>query len=420
MMQKQLILALLFTRIILVTQAREIAVCSSCECTTIKSALEEANSGDTLMIRSGVYREGNIVIDKSVALLGNGEVIIDGAKKDEILTVRANNVTLRNLQIQNTGSSFSKDMAAIKLERVKNCTVENCKVLAGYFGIYLSYAQNCFIRGNDVFGVAVSEFTSGNAIHLWYCKNIVIEGNTLTKHRDGIYLEFSDSCRIEKNHAEANIRYGLHFMFSDNDIYKGNIFKNNQAGVAVMYSHHITMLDNEFSYNWGATSYGLLLKEIKDGDIAGNTFLQNTVGIFAESTDRMNIRNNVFDNNGWALKIAGSCMDNVFAGNNFLSNSFELGTDARSNSNRYEKNYWSKYSGYDLDRDGIGDVPHNPVDLFTYLVEQQPSSIILMRSLFIDLLILSEKVNPMLTPTALRDEQPLMQAVINNQISKIK
>lgn len=395
---------------ILTAQARQIAVCSTCECTSIISALEDASDGDVLILKSGTYREGNIVIEKSVALLGDGEVIIDGEKKDEILTVRAHNVTLRNLQIQNTGSSFSKDMAAIKLERVKNCTVENCKVLASYFGIYLSFAQRCNIRGNEVRGTAVSEFTAGNAIHLWNCKKIVIEDNTISKHRDGIYLEFSDSCVIEKNYTEGNVRYGLHFMFSDNDVYRQNTFTKNQAGVAVMYSHHITMLENEFSYNWGATSYGLLLKEIKEGEISGNRFYQNTVGIFAESTDKMRIRENVFDGNGWALKVAGSCTENLFSGNNFLSNSFELGTDARASSNIYEKNYWGKYSGYDLNRDGIGDVPHNPVDLFTYLVEQQPSSIILMRSLFIDLLILSEKVNPMLTPTALKDEQPLMQA----------
>lgn len=400
-----------FSLPLLFAQAREITVCPSCACSTIKSALEEAGAGDVLRIKTGTYREGNIVIEKPITLHGEDNVIIDGEKKDEIFTIRSSGVALRNLQIQNTGSSFSKDMAAVRLEKVKNCIVENCTVLSGYFGIYLSHAQRCIIRNNEVRGAAVSEFTSGNAVHLWYCKNIVIEKNILHNHRDGIYLEFSDSCRIEKNHAEGNIRYGLHFMFSDNDIYRQNVFKKNQAGVAVMYSHHISMIENEFSYNWGAISYGLLLKEIKDGDISGNLFLQNTVGIFAESTDRMRITRNEFDNNGWALKIAGSCTENTFSENNFLSNSFELGTDARTNSNKYERNFWSKYSGYDLDRDGIGDVPHHPVDLFTYLVEQQPSSIILMRSLFLDLLNLSEKINPMLTPTALKDEQPLMQAI---------
>ncbi len=391
--------------------SRTIPICPTCECTSITSALLEAQNGDILLIKSGVYKEGNIIVEKEVELTGENYPVIDGESKGEIITVHSRNVKIRGLQIQNVGSSFSKDLAAIKLERVKDCVIEDNKVRAGYFGIYLGFSQQCVIRNNYIEGNAVSEFSSGNAIHLWNCRGITIDNNRAIRHRDGIYLEFSDDCVIENNLSEKNIRYGLHFMFSDNDIYRKNIFHENQAGVAVMYSHDITMTENEFSKNWGATSYGLLLKEIKDSKIFKNKLSENTTGIYAEGCVRIHIENNDFEGNGWALKIAGNCDQNTFTGNNFLSNSFELGTNARTNMNRYEKNFWSKYSGYDLDKNGIGDVPHNPVDLFTYLVEQQPVSIILMRSLFIDLLNLSEKMNPMLTPTAFNDSEPMMQPI---------
>lgn len=393
------------------TSSKTLIICPACECTSITSALEAAQNGDVLLIKSGIYKEGNIIIKKEVELMGENYPVIDGEHQGEIITVHSRNVKIRGLQIQNVGSSFSRDLAAIKLERVKNCVIEDNKVLAGYFGIYLGFSQQCMVRNNYVQGTAVSEFTSGNAIHLWNCRSITIENNYVSRHRDGIYLEFSDDCTIENNVSEKNIRYGLHFMFSDNDIYKHNVFFQNQAGVAVMYSHDITMTENEFSHNWGATSYGLLLKEIRDSRIFKNRFSENTTGIYAEGCVRVIIENNDFERNGWALKISGNCEDNDFIGNNFLFNSFELGTNARTNMNRYEKNFWSKYSGYDLNRDGIGDVPHNPVDLFTYLVEQQPVSIILMRSLFIDLLNLSEKMNPMLTPAAFNDSEPRMQRV---------
>lgn len=395
----------------LISSSRTISVCPACECTSITSALLEAQNGDILLIKSGTYKEGNIIIEKEVELNGENYPVIDGEGKGEIITVHSRNVKIRGLQIQNVGSSFSKDLAAIKLERTKDCVIEGNKILAGYFGIYLGFSQQCVIRNNHVEGNAVSEFSSGNAIHLWNCRGITIDSNRAIRHRDGIYLEFSDDCLIENNLSEENIRYGLHFMFSDNDIYRHNIFRENQAGVAVMYSHDITMTGNEFSHNWGAASYGLLLKEIKDSKIFKNKLSENTTGIYAEGCVRIHIENNNLENNGWALKIAGNCDQNVFIGNNFLSNSFELGTNARTNMNRYEKNFWSKYSGYDLDKNGIGDVPHNPVDLFTYLVEQQPVSIILMRSLFIDLLNLSEKMNPMLTPTAFNDKEPLMHPI---------
>lgn len=57
--------------------------------------------------------------------------------------------------------------------------------------------------------------------------------------RDGIYLEFADNCEITNNQSIDNLRYGLHFMFSNDDIYRGNIFENNGAGVAVMFSKEL-------------------------------------------------------------------------------------------------------------------------------------------------------------------------------------
>jgi len=97
-------------------------------------------------------------------------------------------------------------------------------------------------------------------------------------------------------------------MFSNNDIYKNNTFENNGAGVAVMFSKKIKMYDNHFQYNWGSASYGLLLKEINDAEIIGNTFEENTIGINVEGTNRINYKNNTFKRNGWAVKVKGPAM----------------------------------------------------------------------------------------------------------------
>jgi len=124
----------------------------------------------------------------------------------------------------------------------------------------------------------------------WHSNHILIDNNLLFKSRDGIYLEFSDDCVISNNISKENIRYGLHFMFSNNDIYKNNTFENNGAGVAVMFSKKIKMYDNHFQYNWGSASYGLLLKEINDAEIIGNTFEENTIGINVEAPTESTIK----------------------------------------------------------------------------------------------------------------------------------
>lgn len=386
-----------------------INICSTCPITSIKSALALATDGDVILLKPGTYKEGKIIINKSIQLLGIGFPVIDGEHQTEIIVVDANNIRLAGLQIQNVGTSYIEDRAAIKVNRKNNCIIEKNRIYDAFFGVYLKYAKDCKIRDNEIIGKALNESSSGNGIHLWYSKRVLIERNIIKNHRDGIYLEFVDSTQVLNNVSIDNLRYGLHFMFSNDDDYKHNIFKTNGAGVAVMFSKNIKMINNQFINNWGGNSYGLLLKEIYDAEISGNQFTQNTIGIYGESATRVVINKNTFSNNGWALKILGSSMDNTITQNNFFSNSFNLSTNTARNYNNYDGNYWSEYTGYDLNRDGIGDIPYRPVNLYSYIVTNIPESLVLLRSSFIDLLNLAEKITPVLSPVNLFDYKPLMK-----------
>ena len=201
-------------------------------------------------------------------------------------------------------------------------------------------------------------------------------------------------------------------MFSDNDVYQDNTFENNGAGVAVMFSKKIKMLRNVFKENWGTASYGLLLKEINDAEIEKNTFELNTIGINIEGSNRISYKNNTFKNNGWAIKVRGACYGNKFLKNNFLYNSFDISYNTKVNDNVFENNYWTSYTGYDLDKNGIGDIPYRPVKLFSYIVNRTPETIVLLRSLFISMIDFSEKVSPVFTPDNLMDKNPSMKKTI--------
>ena len=220
-----------------------------------------------------------------------------------------------------------------------------------------------------------------------------------------------NNSKVVDNISQNNIRYGLHFMFSNNDDYERNVFSENGAGVAVMFSKKIGVRNNVFKNNWGTASFGLLLKEIYDAEIEGNTFQENTVGIQVEGSTRIYYTRNDFKSNGWAVKISGGCFINEFKGNNFLYNSFDLSYNAKMNDNIFEGNYWSEYTGYDLDKDGIGDVAYRPVKLFSFIVNRTPETIILLRSLFVDIINFSEKVSPVFTPNDLSDPIPKMRMI---------
>ena len=229
--------------------------------------------------------------------------------------------------------------------------------------------------------------------------------------RDGVYLEFVDSSFVSQNYSHHNVRYGLHFMFSNHDEYRENTFERNGAGVAVMFSKWIKMIGNRFVQNWGTASYGLLLKEIYDGEVFNNVFDKNTIAIYVDGSTRVTYSNNIFSQNGWAIKVSGGGYSNSFTNNDFLGNSFDLSYNSMLNNNTFNGNYWSDYSGYDLDKDGVGDVPYRPVKLFSYIVNKTPETIILLRSLFVDIMNFSERVSPVFTPDNLLDNNPLIKKI---------
>ena len=376
---------------------------------TIKEAILQAKNGDKIIISSGVYFENEIIVDKKIDFVGINYPVIDGQNRKEIFLVLHDSVSFTNLEFKNAGISYVKDNSAIRIENSKYCKIKNNKFVNNYFAIYLARTSNSEISENIIQSVGSSESSSGNGIHLWNCNEILISKNKINGHRDGVYLEFSKKCLIKNNLSYKNIRYGLHFMYSDNCSYYENTFSQNGSGVAVMYSNEIEMLKNNFVNNQGTSSYGLLFKDIKASRVEGNYISKNSVGLYMEASSKINIENNVFDENGFAIRLMANSTDNFFNENNFISNSFDVATNSKSNFNCFEKNYWDKYNGYDLNKDGLGDVPYRPVKLFSVINSNYPTTLILLKSLFVDLLNLSEEILPSITPIDLIDKNPTMK-----------
>ncbi|MFZ1290857.1 MAG: nitrous oxide reductase family maturation protein NosD [Melioribacteraceae bacterium] len=376
---------------------------------SIKSALGFSKDYDKIILHKGKYFEHDIIIDKRIELVSYEKAIIDGQNKYQIINVKSDSVKISGITFIKTGISFIDDNAAIKLDSVKGCEVSNNIFDNNFFAIYLAKTSESIIKKNVIKAYTKKESYSGNGIHLWYCKNIIVENNFISGHRDGIYFEFVRESYIKNNISEKNLRYGLHFMFSDNCSYSNNTFNKNGAGVAVMYTKKVKMINNRFERNWGAASYGILLKDITDSDIENNIFYKNSSGIYIEGSNRVNISDNDFTENGWAIRLMANSMENKFERNNFIGNSFDVTTNSTKNFNHFKNNFWSEYKGYDIDKNGIGDVPFRPVKLFSLIVEKNRPTLILLRSLFTDILDTAEKIFPVLTPETLIDKSPAMK-----------
>lgn len=392
-------------------KGKQIYVGAGKDIRSIKQAIKLCTDGDSIIVLGGEYKEGNIIIDKSISLIGKNLPVLDGQKKYEVLSIKANYVLVTGFKIQHSGYATLNDPGGLKIYDSHHVSIINNILDDNFFGIYLQYSKHCTIKNNKLVAYGVEEQQIGNGIHCWKSDSIQIIGNSIKGHRDGIYFEFVTNSIIWRNISTNNIRYGLHFMFSNNDSYISNVFKSNGAGVAVMFTHKVKMFNNTFEENWGDAAYGLMLKEISDSYIIGNRFERNTSGIYMEGTNRIKVEKNAFKSNGWGMKIQASCMDNEITKNNFMGNTFDISTNGSLVLNTFNSNYWDKYEGYDLNKDNVGDVPYHPLSIFSIIVEKNPPAMLLFRSFMVSLIDKSEKVMPSLTPDNFIDNMPLMRAL---------
>lgn len=375
---------------------------------SVSMALRLVRTGGTVVVSAGRYAEHDVSVNRPVTIAGRPGAVIDGGGKGNILLVTADDVTITGLRLTGVGARFTSDPSAIRVSG-NNCRITKNQIDNAFFGIYLAKSNDCRIEGNSLTASGKTEAVSGNGIHLWSARGVTIARNSIAGFRDGIYFEFVHDTKVVGNVSEKNIRYGLHFMYSDDCSYLNNTFSHNGSGVAVMYTKRVHMTANRFANNRGSAAYGLLLKEISDSRLDRNVFENNTIGLFADGADRVRATRNEFVRNGWAVKVGGSTQDGSFTGNNFEDNTFDVTTSSQRPSTKFDGNFWSAYKGYDLNRDGIGDVPHPPVRLFSIVIENSPQAIVLMRSALVSLLDAAERAIPSLTPSMFVDPRPSMR-----------
>ena len=391
--------------------AAKVVVSPSGPVRSIRSALALVRSGGVVVVSAGTYHEQEIIVTRPVSIVGLGMPAVVGNGAQTLITIAADDVTVRGLRLAHVATSFVEDHAAIRVAEARGCAILDNAIDDAFFGIYLAKVSDCRIERNVLRASHVTETTSGNGIHLWYSRDVVIADNTINGFRDGIYFEFVQGTAVSRNVSEGNLRYGLHFMYSDDCRYVRNVFRRNGSGVAVMYTKRVQMIGNRFEHNWGAAAYGLLLKEISDARLEHNVFFRNTTGLLADGANRIIADRNDFIENGWAVKLDASTVDGSMTRNNFVANTFDMASNSRDPSTQLSGNYWDAYRGYDLNRDGVGDVPFRPVRLFSMIVQNHAPALILLRSTFVGLLDAAERALPSLTPVMLADARPAMRRV---------
>ncbi len=380
------------------------------------AALAAAQPGDTVTLRRGVH-PGPLVVLTRVLLRGEPGAVIHGGGSGSALRIGAPGATVEDLSVRASGRRVLTVDAGIQVAAAPGVTLRRIAVEDVLYGISLERSdgarvEDCTLRGRVR---PLQEDGEGNGIHVWYSHGVRAAGNDIAGFTDAIYLSFANEAEVSGNRLERNGRYGLHTMYCQSGRLIANHFNRNAAGCAIMFSNRLEVRDNEFRHNRGPRTYGLLLRDCSDGEFSGNRMVDNTVAVFMDGSNRNRIHGNLVENNGWGILMFSSCAKNEVAGNSFVNNDYPVSLDMRRTDNRFDDgargNFWSENAPYDLDGDGVSDVPYSPVTAFSFVSKQYPDLSILAKSPAVAALSVAERVVPALRPSAALDRFPLVRPV---------
>lgn len=391
----------------------------------VQAVIAAARPGDRLHFRPGRYR-GNLKINKRLTLEGEAGAVLDGGGIGDVIRVRAADVVIRGLQIENSGHNLTEMNAGVFVERTAhNILIEANQFDGNAFGIWLDASRAARVIGNKIHGEPQRRSQDrGNGIHMYATTDALIRGNEVWQTRDGIYIDTSNHNTLDGN-VLHDLRYGIHYMYSHDNRVINNHTYHTRTGYALMQSKRLTVLGNVSEQD---RNYGILMNFITHSTIANNRVTSVQVGagyvtggsdilgaegkaIFIYNSQFNLLHDNLFADSDIGIHLTAGSEDNQVYGNTFRNNRVQvkyIANRPQEWSREGRGNFWSDYLGWDLNADGIGDKQYEPNDAVDKLLWKYPVARVLMNSPAIETLRWVQEQFPVLRPQGVRDSAPLM------------
>ena len=372
----------------------------------LQARVDAAAPGAVIEVSAGAY-PGDLVVDKPLHLIGRGRPRLVGSGTGSVVRVRADGVMIEGFDIDGRdGGDLGRDSSGIHVA-ARRVTVRDCRITRSLFGVYLREADDSRVERCRIEGIPGKDpGEKGSGIHVWNTAGFTLTGNEIARVRDGFYIQSSTRGVIRGNVAR-DLRYGLHYMFSDDNLFEDNLFENGAAGAALMYSKRIVFRRNRFLRNRGFASVGLLLKTCDDVLAEWNLVADNARGIFLEGSYNNVFRGNVVAQSDAAIVLYDSCAGNRFEGNSFVANQSPLTLVGRRTDTRFDGNYWSDNGEPDLDGDGRADRPYRLSSVFDHFRGNLTAADLFTQGFAAAALGAAERAFPVLDPIPVEDHAPL-------------
>ena len=290
-----------------------------------------------------VVERDNIVVD------GNG-CSQSGSDTYAMNVTGLHNVTIRNINIDYTWPSLDYFTYGIYVKNSNNITLINIHIERAGSGIVLHSSNNSRIENMTI----PHRFWGGasTGILLQFCNNITISLSQITRCFRNIVVISSHNNVFIGNNVTLAHACNLLLEESGNNIIADNILSSSTCGY----------------------SSGLYIFEGGNNIIRGNTISDNALrGVSIVASSNNTLYNNLIGKSWFGIKMESWGIsvnetwfvlrprNNTIYHNNFIDNKKQVYVGVRcANSwdNGIEGNYWSNYTGVDLNHDGIGDSWH--------------------------------------------------------------
>ncbi|MEH6522503.1 nitrous oxide reductase family maturation protein NosD [Sulfitobacter sp.] len=378
---------------------------------TLAIAIAGANPGDVLVLQAGRHL-GAVVIDRPLTLTGGPEAIIDGQGSGTVVTIDAVDVVIRNITVTGSGMNGQETDAGIKiLKKADRAVVENNRVLGNLHGVDVHGGHDAQVRDNTIEGTRNPRMNDrGNGIYVWNSPGTLIEGNSVRWGRDGIFSNTSRKS-IYRNNLFRDLRFAVHYMYTNDSEVSGNVSIGNHLGYAIMFSNKVILKDN---LSLSDRSHGVMLNFANNADVSGNLVRGGADRCtFIYNAHKNLIYGNRFEGCNIGIHFTAGSERNVLTGNAFLGNRTQVkyvGTRDIEWSFEGRGNYWSDHASFDLDGDGIADSPFRPNDLMDHILWSQPAAALLNGAPVVQLIRWAQSSFPATLPGGVVDSAPLTTA----------
>lgn len=377
----------------------------------LQDVIAQASAGDHIHLASGTY-EGAFVVDKPLTLSGpeDRSAVVHGPGKGRTLWVQAPDVTIQRLTVKGSGMSLFDMDAAIFLDKeAHSALIRHNDILDNLIGVYVWGPQNALVKENLVIGnQTLRRNERGNGIQLWNTPGSEIVGNDIRSGRDGIYVNASKENSFRDNEFR-DVRFSVHYMFTQDSEVRGNISYSNEIGYALMYSERLTIEDN---IALDSEDHGLLLNSVNRSTIRGNQIRGAEKCLFYYSANINIVQDNLFEQCDIGVHFTAGSEQNTLNNNAFINNQTQVmyvGTRHLDWSEGGTGNYWSDNSAFDLNGDGIADTAYRPNNVMDQVLWRAPMAKLLLNSPATQVIKWAQAQFPAIHPGGIIDSAPLMQ-----------